>query len=373
MEPSLLTTRFASLSRRQALLVLAALVLALAWCLSAARARPAAPATASTTHGGEDLQLYRRIVERVHAGEPYHDAAGDELRQRGYPTGSIFNWRPPTYAWVLGLLPGAAAVRGVLVLLSLTAILLVCDAEWRSGGLPRAALLALLLIGLFSWCIDGEAYFAQEVWAMMLLTLSLGCYARGWWLGGLLAGLAALFFRELMLPYVLIAAFLAGREGRWREVAMWAVGLTLYALLMAYHASEVTRRLTAADRIEADGWVQFGGLGFVLSTVQMNAWLFPLPREVAALYLVLALLGLAGWRGGTRAGMTAAAYLAAFAVVGKPMNNYWGLLAAPLLALGAAQAPAALRDLFRGVGGRQGQCYTGCSDLARPREMPCSS
>jgi hypothetical protein len=120
---------------------------------------------------------------------------------------------------------------------------------------------------------------------------------------------------------------------------------------MAYHTFEVTRRVTGADRVEADGWVQFGGMAFVLATVQMNAFLFNLPRWVAAVYLVLALVGLAGWRGntGTRISLTATIYIAAFAIVGKPMNNYWGLLDAPLLAFGAVHAPAALRDLFRAL------------------------
>jgi hypothetical protein len=59
-------------------------------------------------------------------------------------------------------------------------------------------------------------------------------------------------------------------------------------------------------------------------------------------------LGLSGWRGNAsqRTGLTAAAYLALFAVVGLPINNYWGFLSAPLLALGFVHAPGALRDLF---------------------------
>jgi len=61
--------------------------------------------------------------------------------------------------------------------------------------------------------------------------------------------------------------------------------------------------------------------------------------------------GLAGWRGetGRRCLGTTVAYLAAFAVVGQPFNEYWGLLYAPLLPLGIAQAPAALRDLIQSL------------------------
>jgi hypothetical protein len=124
-------------------------------------------------------------------------------------------------------------------------------------------------------------------------------------------------------------------------------GLVLYGLFLAYHGLEVTHRLGSGDRTEAEGWVQLGGAGFVLSTCRMNVFLFNLPGWVTAPYLVLALLGLAGWRGdaGTRAALTAGAYVAAFALVGKPFNNYWGLMFAPLLAFGVVRAPAALRDL----------------------------
>jgi hypothetical protein len=45
--------------------------------------------------------------------------------------------------------------------------------------------------------------------------------------------------------------------------------------------------------------------------------------------------------------LAALAYLAAFAVVGRPENFYWGLLAAPLLVWGAGHAPAAIANAWR--------------------------
>jgi hypothetical protein len=73
-----------------------------------------------------------------------------------------------------------------------------------------------------------------------------------------------------------------------------------------------------------------------------------LPNWSWAIYLPLAVLGLAGWRGelGTRASVTAGLYVAAFAFVGQPFNDYWGLIDAPLLALGFVHSAASLRDLF---------------------------
>src|SRR5207247_1164926 len=93
------TTRFAALSRRQALLLVSATTATLVWCLVAAFSPP--KAANQVAADGSDLRLYRRIVESVHAGEDYYDAAGRELRAAGYPTGSIFNWRPPVYAWLI--------------------------------------------------------------------------------------------------------------------------------------------------------------------------------------------------------------------------------------------------------------------------------
>ena len=83
----------------------------------------------------------------------------------------------------------------------------------------------------------------------------------------------------------------------------------------------------------------------------MNAFLFSLPAWVSAIYLPLALLGLIGWRGraATRITVTASAYLAAFAIVGLPFNDYWGLLCAPLLPFGLVWAPAAIQDLSRAI------------------------
>ena len=80
------------------------------------------------------------------------------------------------------------------------------------------------------------------------------------------------------------------------------------------------------DVAHTQGWVQFGGAGFVISTVQMNAYLLLLPQWVTAIYFALALLGFAGWtsQAGQRAGITAALYVVAFSFVGQSFNQYWG-------------------------------------------------
>ena len=101
----------------------------------------------------------------------------------------------------------------------------------------------------------------------------------------------------------------------------------------------------------------FGGAAFVISIAQMNAYLLLLPQWVTAVFLMLALVGFAGWNtpAGRLAGFTAAGYLAALAMVGQDFNQYWGSMIAPLLCLGLARGPSALVDLWRAarLGGRR--------------------
>lgn len=343
-------TCYAKLCRWQAALLLIATALAIGWCIAVALAPdpPGGPPVA----GGQDLGVYRRIAERVHSGESYYQAAGDELRPAGYPTGSVFNWRTPTYAWLFGLLPAVRWAQGLLVMLCAGTLLSAFTVLERAGGRKRAAGGVLAMLGAFLWCIDGEAYLAQELWAGVLITLSVCGYLLGSWPLGVSAGLAALFFRELALPYCLITAGFAVRKHCRRELIVWAIGLTAYALFLAWHFHEVMQQIRPEDRLPGS-WVQFGGTRFILATNRMNVFLFSAPRWIGAIYLPLALLGLGSWGGnaGWRLRLTVGAYLAAFAVVGQPFNEYWGLLYAPILAFGIAWAPAALVDLWRVVRG----------------------
>jgi len=66
----------------------------------------------------------------------------------------------------------------------------------------------------------------------------------------------------------------------------------------------------------------------------------------------LAVLGVIGWPSPAafRVTATLGVYLLAFSVMGVPsMNFYWGGMYAPLLALGAAWAIPACRDLLHAV------------------------
>lgn len=311
---------------------------------------PQAEADGDDQHAGADLKLYAAVVSDVRSGMNYYDSANRHLRELGFDVGSTFNWRLPTYAWLFAALPNFTVVRGLLLAIGLLAMLLLYGSEQATVGRWGAIATVLLLVGVWQWGFDGDAFLAQDLWAAWLITLSLSLSARRLnWLA-VAAGLVALFLRELTLPYCLLAAGWAWRFGRRREAIAWIVGIVLFAGFLAWHAGEVAARLTDADRAASSGilgWVQFGGLQFNLLATRMNCFLFHAPGWLIYVYLVVSLVGLAGRSDerGLLAGSTAAAYLLAFSIVGLPKNLYWGLMFSPLLPFGVASVPAALRKL----------------------------
>ncbi|HID76583.1 MAG TPA: hypothetical protein EYP56_11360 [Planctomycetaceae bacterium] len=301
--------------------------------------------------GDGDIALYLAEVERIRRGEGYYEAAAAELAPRGYPTRSVFNWRTPLPMWLLGKLPDPQLGRILLGLLACAAVVLGFEALAREQGhgLGRPLMAGALLAGALLFCGLEDVFVAPVLWAGVLIALSVGCYGvgrRGW---GVLFGVAAVFFRELALPYAVAAAGISWWEGRRRECFAWAVGLAAWSLFFLVHSLHVQPLIGPDARAHEHGWVRLLGIPFVLATVQMNAYLVLLPQWITALYFALALLGLAGWQTplGKRVGLTACLYAAAFAAVGQEFNQYWGLLVAPLWSYGAAQAPGALRDLVR--------------------------
>jgi hypothetical protein len=333
-------------TRPQAVAIFGAALVLITWSL-AALYWPHQGLASAAPEGGKDLEVYRRIVARVHQGEDYYDAAGAELHAGGYATSSVFNWRLPVYAWLLAAFPRPEGAQVLLGLLALLALSLAFAGDRENGSVGRSLLLVIAMAGAFLWCIDGDAFFSQELWAGVLIAVSVGCFAVGWRVSGIVVGLAALFLRELALPYVLVAIVLACSERRWREAAAWCLGVGAFAVLLAWHAWKVQQHLTGQEWTEAEGWIQFGGPAFVVRTSQMNVWLFNLPAWLGLAYLLATMLGLLWWRGSQalRIGSTVALYVAAFLIVGKPFNAYWGLLYVALLPWGLIRAGSALREL----------------------------
>ena len=340
------------MTRGQGLAVVAVTLVTMAWLLTGARAAASVgDAATARRRGDNDVALYQAIISRVRAGEGYYDAVGAELRARNYPVRPVFNWRQPTYAWLLGRLPGSWPARGLLALLGAAVVWL-----WRrwllAARAPHVGVVTALVAVTMAGGLVANFVYLQESWAGFFIALSVGSFALDRWRLGVAAGLAALAFRELALLPCGVALVLAVKARRWPEVTAWLVGLTAYAALMSWHFVEVTRH-TRLDDV-ARNWVALGGAAFLLRTCQWSPLLVALPAWAVALVLPFALLGLVGWRapGAARAAAIVLGYVTVFAFVGHPFNDYWGAVYAPLLTLGFIAAPACLRDLGRALAGR---------------------
>jgi hypothetical protein len=347
-------TRYAALTRARAVVVAVSLLVLMGWLLAGARtaARTPGVSPAARASGASDVALYEAIVARVRAGEGYYDAVGAEMRARRYPLRPVFNWRQPTYAWLLAGLPSPRLASALLVGLALSVVVLfrrwLRSTAWSRYRLVATSLVAVAMAGAFV----PSFVFLQESWAGFLVALSVVAFALDRWRLGVAASLLALALRELALVPCAVGLVLAVRERRGREVAAWLAGLAAYALLLAWHLVEVARHTRPDDL--ARGWLALGGASFVLETCQWSSLFVALPAWVIAVLLPLVLLGLGGFRepAATRAALIVFGYLAAFTVVGRPFNEYWGAIYAPLLTFGFIAAPASVRDLSRALRGR---------------------
>ncbi len=354
MLPTSPTTGFARLSPSAARAVLAAAAGMTVFLLAVALSpRAIVNPGQRPAQGIGDPALYRGEAERVHAGELYYDVLAEELPARGYPTRSVFNWRTPLPVWLIGTLPRVDWGKGLLALLGLALVVASFEAVARDGSVRRAIGAACLLTGPLFLANQDDHFLMPVFWSGTFIALSIAAYGLrrpGWGVG---LGLAAVCFRELALPYCLLAAGIALWECRWRELAAWAAGLAGWMVFFGWHVTNVLPRIAPEAIAHHESWLQLAGARFVLAAVQMNAWLIVLPQWVAAVFFIAAMLGLAGWHTslGQRAGLAACAFVGAFALVGQPFNQYWGALLAPLLCLGAARAPASLVDLWRAATG----------------------
>ncbi len=344
-------TGYARLRPSTARIVLIAWLLFTGLCLAMMPTPPPVCEAAEQSTNSGDVALYRAEVQRIHAGENYYLVAAQELVARGYPTRSVFNWRTPLPVWLIGVMPTPVFGKVVLCLLALALMLIAFEATSREqpniyrGPLP----LALLLAGPLLPCILSDLYVLPVLWAGVFIGLSVCAYGVRRPYLGVAAGLAAVFFRELALPYCLLGVALAAWHKRRGELTAWLAGLAAWAVFFGLHCLQV-KQLVAPDALaHRQSWIQFGGLAFVQATLQMNSCLLLLPQWVTALYFVAAMCGLAGWHSplGQRIGLAVCLFVVAFSIVGQDFNRYWGLLIAPLACFGVVRFPASLADLWK--------------------------
>jgi hypothetical protein len=307
------------------------------------RTQAAGPsATAEASPLSPDLRLYQSEIAAIRRGENYYDAAHRMLPDCGFPTGSVFNWRLPTTAWITASFPANHWARYALIALALLACERVLRWEDDVSDGRRSWILGVWLFGIVSWLWDGEAYLTQEVWAAVILLAAVASRQRGRRHLGAGLELAALFVRELVLPWLVVSLVIAGWRRQWRELTLLIAGLTAWGAFFTWHAGEVARRLTEADVVSgagASGWLAFGGVSFLASTMRMNGLIHAAPAVVGLGLLALGFVGLLRRTDelGRRLAAIVALYVAAFTIVGQPFNLYWGLMYVPALGWGLAQ------------------------------------
>lgn len=338
-------SRWAGLDRNQARLALAALALLVLLSFTALLAADPA-ATGPAPRNASDLQLYAGIVEAVRHGGSYYAVTAEALRIGNYPLRPFVTFRLPTLATIQAWLP-PAVVPMLLYALAIGVALAWYERFREAFGRPGARVLALLLLMAGSIaCWQAELAPFHEIWAGLLIALSLARYRPDRWAEAIGWGLAAALIRETSALYLLVMAGFALHAGERREVVGWGAALLVLALAVAAHAYGVAQVVTPLDP-RSPGWAGLLGPGFVVRTWQASTALSLVPLVLASPLVALALAGWTAWTTpvATRATATLGAYALLLAVAGRLDTFYWGLLTAPILLIGLAFVPDGLRDL----------------------------
>lgn len=341
--------RFAALSRKRALIALGLLAMLLALCLTALVAPdPQAMGDASRVETGQtDLALYEKIIAGVRGHENYYVVAADALRAGSYPLRPFLTFRMPALATVLAAVPLWLPVRFLLFAL----VLAVASAWLRRlhgeirGALPSVAALVLLAGSLLTFVQYDLAPF-HEIWAALLIALSMALRRPGRWLEAVALGLAAMLIRETAALYVLVMLGFALIEGHRREAIGWGAALGLFALALGAHAYAVAGVTGPTDPASA-GWAGLLGFGFFVKSVTLSTALHMAPLWIGALLVGLVMFGWASWRDplGMRMFAIVAAYGTAIGIFARADNFYWGLMVSPVFLIGLIFVPAGIRDL----------------------------
>lgn len=299
----------------------------------------------------KDIALYRRIVEQMRSGGGYYAVAIASQRDMGYPVRPSLTVRLPTLSWLITVLTpfGARLLLLLLTVLTLVAWAIRLTHLIKPTNLRMASGIILILFGLFPAVVEPAIWFS-EIWAGVLIALSLALRDPERWWPSVMVGLAAVLFRELALPYLLAMGLLALVEGRRREAIGWGGAVTLFALVYLGHALAVNALTVPGDPV-SQGWSGLGGWALFISACWLATTLAAFPPFVVTLLLPVSFFGLGAWNApvAPRALVTLVGYTLLIALFAREDNVYWIWLISPILGLGLLFAPFALVDLMRSV------------------------
>jgi hypothetical protein len=343
--------RYAGIAPTRGRWVSAALALLLVASLTAiiAPGPPPVSQEASTTSRADDqadVVLYESIVAGLRAGGNYYAVTAAALRAGDYPLRPFVTFRLPTLAMIQSHLHEAVTVT--LLYLLAAGVLLAWYVRLRDAFArppPRLIALILLAAGMVVFVQSDLAGF-HEVWAGLLVALSLALRRPGRWVEAVAIGMVAMLIRETAALYVAIMAVMAFVEGQRRESRAWAGTLAVLAIVVILHARAVGQVVRPLDPA-SPGWSGMLGFGFFVKTMGLSTALNLAPGWVAALLVGLALFGWSAWRDplALRALAMFCGYAVLLALFGRVDTFYWGLMIAPTILIGLAFVPDALRDL----------------------------
>lgn len=343
-------SRYARIAPARARLALGLLALLLLVSLSALWSSPLSTARTETGQGPDrqrDVLLYESIVGAVGHGGEYYAVTAEKLRQGNYPLRPFVTFRLPTLAVAQAHVPPVAIPVLLYLLATATAFAWYRRLVQALRGWPtRFAALLLLAAGMIVF-FQTTLWPFHEIWAGLLVALSLALRRPGRWIDAAAIGLAAALVRETAAVYLLLMAAIAWREGARREALGWLFALALFAGALGAHAIAVGKVVTALDAV-SPGWSGMLGPGFFVTAIGASTALMILPLALQALLIGLALFGWTAWRDplATRATALLAAFLVLLALFARADTFYWALMVAPFLLTGLAFAPDGLRDLF---------------------------
>jgi hypothetical protein len=327
----------------RARLMLAALVGIVAFGIRTSDSVP--PPTRDESRVG-DLKLHEYTIERIRNDEPYYPAVGSALREHGYPSTSVLNWRIPLHYEMVAVLSNARASQ-ILAALALL-VIVTGTLPYARESLSKTMLAALFLFGAMMppLAIGPAIVFFPESWSGVILGLSLNAYIGRKFLLGAALGVVAVFLRELAAPYALACGLLAIRAKRWRELFLWTLGGLAFAMYYALHAAAVIDAIQPGDLTHAQSWIAFLGLPFVFKTLHVYGWL---TLSTPLLTPVAAALGLASTATSAPAHLRVSLvlYVMLFSVVGQPFNYYWGYVTNAIWAHAFVYSAQGLNRLIR--------------------------
>jgi hypothetical protein len=234
--------------------------------------------------------------------------------------------------------------RGCLVALSVIAGLAVTLTALSRASRLAAVVTSLAACGVVLIASAPGTVAMGEAWAGAFIALAVCAYAFDQRATGVVAGLIAMFLRELVAPFTLVCAAIALTERRWRELAGWLAGGLAYSVYYGLHLSRIWAHQLPTDLPGQGSWIAWGGLSFLLTTVQWNGLLLLAPWGVVAAALALIVAGVLTGRSPVHLRLGAGVYLVLFLIVGQPFDRYWGLLVWPTWALACGYGAAAVVD-----------------------------